>query len=151
MSTNSSPACANRASLPAPDLWAQRLLTVRAAALLCGAWVLVALVPFRRWRGRLGLADGGGLVPDIDRARWLARRVERAATRLRLPVKCLPRAMALSWLLRREGIAHCVAIAIRPAPMRDGADSLHAWVEAGDEVVLGQLPGPWHVLHRMPG
>ena len=79
----------------------------------------------------------------VRAARRLAGHVERAAQRLPFETKCLPRAMALSWLLRRRRLGHCVVIAVRPPELRDGDHGLHAWVEVDGETVIGDLPGPW--------
>ena len=51
--------------------------------------------------------------------------------------------MALSWILRTQGIAHSVVFAVRPEPQRTREDPLHAWVEVSGEPILGELPGPW--------
>jgi hypothetical protein len=116
-------------------------------ALLLLARGMIALVPMRQWRGRLGLA---GSAANLQRSTRLAAQVERAAWRLPLPTKCLPRAMALSWLLRRQRIGHQVTLAVRPLGQRETSDALHAWVEVNGKIVLGELPGPWIVIHRMP-
>jgi len=69
---------------------------------------------------------------------------------MRLPMtsKCLEQAIALSWQLQRRHLAHDVIIAARPAGQRSGADTLHAWVEADGETIMGALPGPWIELWR---
>lgn len=139
-------------SLPNPDLWQRRGWTLQAMVMLGWARILVLAVPFRRWRGNLGLAASGGL-PAVDdaaavSASRLAAQVDRAAGRLPFECKCLPRAMALSWMLRRNGIIHQVVIAIRPPQQRKAGDSLHAWVEVDGKIVLGDLPGPWHEIYR---
>ena len=95
---------------------------------------------WRKWLG--GRVDAPNRV-DAAAARRLAAQIERAAWRLPLTIKCLPQSMALSWLLRRAGLAHSVVIAVRPPGHRDGRDDLHAWVEVGPQIVLGDLPGPW--------
>lgn len=110
--------------------------------LLCRARATLTLFPLSRWRSTLGLAGGGNSLPTAD-ARRLAGAVERAADRLPFETKCLPRAMALSWMLCRRGIAHSVVFAVRPADRRHSADALHAWVEVGGSKILGELPGPW--------
>lgn len=51
--------------------------------------------------------------------------------------------MALSWLLRWNGIGHCLIFAVRPASQRKTDDQLHAWVEVDGQTVIGELPGPW--------
>lgn len=110
-------------------------------ALLSWAQLIVRWLPFNRWRGSLGLSeDEGGSRAE---ARLLAAAVQRAAARLPFTTKCLPRAMALSWMLRREGIAHAVVIAVRPERFRGSNDDLHAWVEMGGTKLIGDLPGPW--------
>lgn len=116
---------------------------------LCGARLLTAAVPFKWWRARLGPRPGSGLPPDSRAIGRLAAHVERGAARLPFAVKCLPRAMALSWQLRRRRWDHTVVIAVRPPALRSaGGDTLHAWVEHGGAVVLGALPGPWIELYR---
>ena len=126
--------------MPAIDRWRGRLGTARALALLWWARLLIARVPLERWRDTLGEAAGRHSSAEAQR---LARQVERAATRLPFETKCLARAMALSWLLRRRRIRHAVVFAVRPASQRDSADALHAWVEIEGETIIGDLPGPW--------
>ena len=112
-------------------------------ALLCGAKLLVASVPFERWRGSLGPSDK--MRPDVgsDEARRLAAHVRRAASLLPFTIECLPQAMALSWMLRRRSISHSMVIAVRPEGMRGGPDGLHAWVDVDGARILGDLPGQW--------
>ena len=128
--------------------WRGRAQTLRAMALLLCARALVAAIPFGRWRGRLGSRLGEAAPSDPRAVRRLAGQVERAAWRLPLATKCLPRAMALSWLLRRAGQPHSVTLAVRPPDHRGSADDLHAWVSAGDTIVLGDVPGPWLTVLR---
>ncbi|MGZ2411605.1 transglutaminase superfamily protein [Sphingomonas sp. F9_3S_D5_B_2] len=100
--------------------------------------------PFHRWRRSLGWADAEPLSEeDLARARRLAADVEWAAKRLPFPTKCLPRAMALSWRLRREAIGHTVVFAVRPSDYRGSSHDLHAWVDLAGVRILGDLPGPW--------
>jgi hypothetical protein len=108
-------------------------------ALLGRARLLVALVPFERWRDTLGYA--GPARPA--EAQHLAKIIEWAATRLPFGTKCLARAMALSWLLRRKQLGHTVVIAVRAPEARGSDDDLHAWVEVAGETIIGDLPGPW--------
>lgn len=130
------------------DRWLPRWRTVRAMLLLCAARLLVACAPLRWWRARLGL--GGALVANADRreARLLARHVERAADHLPFAFSCLPRAIALSRMLRRARLPHALVIGVRPISERRGADDLHAWVEMAGERLIGDLPGPWIVTFR---
>lgn len=140
------PTCAGRGLLQA-SAWRSRGRTLKAMALLCAARLLVALAPLRWWRGTLGQVAALG-VHEADALRLkdavrLASHVERAAERMPFQTKCLPRAMALAWLLRDAGVPYRLKIATRPAHARSGDDSLHAWVECGPAIVLGELPGPW--------
>lgn len=48
---------------------------------------------------------------------------------------CLPRAAALTWILRRHGYQACLTVGYRPSPFE-----AHAWVEL-DERVIGDHPG----------
>lgn len=120
---------------------------------LCLARLAVAWLPFSLWRGWLGL-DGPAVPNAVPNAasevQRLALHIERAAARLPFLTLCLPRAMALSWVLLRRGIAHQLVIAARSASLRGGTDDLHAWVEAGGQIVLGALPGPWLETARFP-
>lgn len=125
--------------MPATERWRGRWRTAQAFALLCWARLLIAWVPFDRWRGTLGFE---GAV-ELSDARRHAAVVEWAARRLPFEFKCLPRAMALSWILRRKCLGHTVVFAVRPAPLRNSADSLHAWVEVDGTMLIGELPGPW--------
>lgn len=131
------------------EAWRLRRRTLHAMVLLCRARLLVALVPLARWRGSLGLdGEGAGGRESGREARRLALHVERAAARLPFETKCLARAMALSWLLRARAIPHALVIAARPRAARGGDDALHAWVEQGGAIVLGELPGPWLEMLR---
>lgn len=129
--------------LPALEAWAARAGTLRAMVLLIAARLLITGIPFRIWRKWLGgnaeVAHGS----DVTAARRLAAQVNRAGWRLPFVTKCLPRAMALSWMLRRIGVGHRLVFAVRPAHHRGGDDDLHAWVEVGGAIVLGELTGPW--------
>lgn len=150
MSMGSSPDCARPGCLPLLEAWRLRARTARAMAYLVWARTLVGLVPIRWWRGALGLS---GLDPDVHQsqeARRLALHVERAAGRLPLHILCLPRAMALSWMLRQGGIPHRLVMAVKPLDARGMGDDLHAWIDVGGERVIGELPGPWIEVAILP-
>lgn len=133
----------------ASDTWHLRSRTLEAIAWLFAARLAVGFVRIERWRGHLGLA-GIPHKTDIAEAKRLARHVDRAAGRLPFQSKCLPRAVALSRMLRRRGIAHRLVIAARPANARNGSDDLHAWVELAGVIVLGNLPGNWISVLGLP-
>jgi hypothetical protein len=132
--------------LPVTEKWRSRLLTAQAMLLLCWARAVVSQVSFDRWQGTLGKAgvDGEPLSDtSLGHAKRLAAHVDWAGSRLPFATKCLPRAMALSWLLRRRNLSHTVVIAIRPAELRNSPDAMHAWVEMKGQRIIGDLPGPW--------
>lgn len=137
-------------------MWRGRLGTATAMAVLCFARLVVAVVPFHRWRNSLGAPAGDrNAEPSPDcafpQARRSAAHVERAATRLPFATKCLPRAVALSWILRHKRIGHTMVFAVRPAHQRDEPDALHCWVEIEGTKILGDLPGPWVETLRLGG
>lgn len=124
-------------------------------ARLVVAQVLIRLVPFRLWRRLLDdplrrpRSEPGNAV---QRQAWvLARHVDRAAVRLPGHWACLARAIALAAMLRSRSLPYCLRIAARPAPMRGGADDLHAWVDVGTVRVIGDLPGQWAVVYEAGG
>lgn len=138
---HSLPSSTKPGCLSGADPWRLRLCTLEAILRLCLARLLIAMVPLGRWRRWLG---GNSLeTAELSAARRLASHVERAAMRLPFATKCLPRAMALSWMLRRRQIGHTIVFAARPPGQRGGEDGLHAWIECNGIVVIGDLPGPW--------
>ena len=137
------------------EAWRLRARTGQAMLVLCAARLAVGLIPFGWWRGTLGRIDGdprGTAGPEaIRQARRLAAHVERAATRLPFAAKCLPRAMALAWLLQGTGVPYTLKLAVRPAAQRGRIDDLHAWVECEGAIVIGELPGPWIITLILRG
>lgn len=136
-------------SLPQADTWLLRARTAEAMLLLVLARLALACLPLKRWSTSLGLAGDRPTGP-LGEAVRLANHVERAGLRLPLETKCLPRAMALSWMLKRRSLPHSLTIAARPRAARGGADDLHAWIEVDGRVVLGELPGPWLTVLTLP-
>ena len=117
---------------------------------LCAARFAIAALPFRWWRVTLGgKAEWRGGEEPAARARQLAAHVEWGARRLPMSLKCLPKAMALSWMLQSQKIRHCVIFAVRPPELRSSDDQLHAWVEMDGEAMIGELPGPWVMTLRL--
>lgn len=137
-----------RACLPTTETWRWRSGVARALVALSFARLCVTLVAFGHWRHTLGWSSGN-CSASVDELRRLAAHVERAAQLLPFPTKCLPRAMALSWILRRRRIDHAVVVAVRPAAHRGSDDDLHAWVEAKGSKLIGDLPGPWQETLRL--
>lgn len=134
------------------DHWRRRRFVLQAMAFLCLSRTLVAIVPLRWWRRTLGFPGDEVVARAGIDARYLADRVDQAAAWLPFKAKCLPRAIALSWLLRRYRAGHCLVIAVRPSGARTGEeDMLHAWVESHGSKWIGDLPGPWVELQRFAG
>lgn len=126
-----------------------RLLVAEALLLLIAARLLVGGLRFGRWSSLLGpLASGPGPGAPDALDRQLAQAVERATLRLPGMSKCLPRAMALHWMLRRRQRAGQLVIAALPGAVRGGLDDLHAWVECGDTILLGALDQPYRPIAR---
>lgn len=137
----------------AESSWPARWLVAEALVLLLLARLLVKIAPLRLWRDSLGLPVGApddGEVPS-PAARILASAVERADWRSPGKAKCLPRAMALHWMMRRRGEASTIAFAILPEARRGTLDDLHAWVESGACIVLGASEEPYRVIARFGG
>lgn len=141
---------------PPLGLWQARRLTAEAIGWLVIARTLVARVPFARWRDKLGarlepaheVPSNVSLRPSGNlQARRLASAVERAAGRLPGGTRCLPRAMALHWMLARRGLGSSLHIGVRPGAARGGLDDLHAWVAAGGEVLIGASDTRYAVLY----
>jgi len=115
---------------------------------LCLAWArfLIRCVPFRRWRGLLGIIEGE-LSPEeqpeltpVERkqASDIGRIVNRVADRPMLfTAVCLPRAMAARWVLARRGLPARIIIGSRKGELEEGL-LFHAWLMVGDVVVTGE-------------
>ena len=125
-----------------------RRQTLGAMLYLTKARFVVRFLAFSRWRGSLGTLlemprdqACSSPPPDLDatsisQARAIARRVERAANRLPGESKCLPKAMALQWMMQRAGLPSRLVIAIHRYE-RASNDTYHAWVEVSQEMLIG--------------
>jgi hypothetical protein len=121
------------AALPADE----RHVLARAFGLI--VWYVVALrvFPFgvvaRSIRRGAGLKTGSSKTgPSTTDSQRIAALVDAAGGVLR--ASCLPRALALSRILRSRGVAHEVRIGVRNRP---GFEA-HAWVVEGDRVLIGR-------------
>lgn len=117
-----------------------RLKVCEALVWLILARILVAKLRFGRWRSWLGQVSetqraSGAVAAD----RVLARAVDRATQRLPGGAKCLPRAIALHWMLWRRARPSQLVIGVLPGQHRGELEDLHAWVELGEETLIGQL------------
>ena len=118
---------------------AERLLLIQAIVALPLVSASLRLVGFRRTEGLLERMGGATQreTPQpsaLQPAEMLAGLVDTAGAYSPLPAVCLPRALTLRWLLRRQGIAGALCFGVQPA-----GDLLHAhaWVEV-EGVALGE-------------
>lgn len=115
-------------------------------AWLALARLLIRHVRFRRWRATLGEPCAAEVVTAARAGnantapRRLACTVERACSRLPGESRCLARAMALQWMLRRRRLGGVIHIGVRAGSGRGRIDDLHAWVTRSGEVLIGQSP-----------
>jgi hypothetical protein len=135
---------------PAPGSWRWWLLVAEAMALLAIARCLIALFRLNLWRGLLGetLDEAGATPPPSALARLLAAAIERGAARLPFTCKCLPRALALHWMLRRRGLPSQLVITVLDPAHRSEGENLHAWVETGGAILIGAIDRPYVPLAR---
>jgi hypothetical protein len=107
--------------------------TLQEWVLLAEAWValLVARVALRFLRLPALLARLQGLArfqtTPVESGR-LARAVGRASVLHALPMLCLPRSLALAWMLARRGQRCEIVIGAQP---KGGTLDAHAWIEQG--------------------
>jgi hypothetical protein len=134
------------------ERWRGRIAVAVALVVLILAHFVVNWIPFVRWKGSIGWhSETKPSAAAVRDALRIGARIERAALRLLLPTKCLPRAVAASWILRSKRIPHVLVFAARPKELRDRPDALHAWVEVGGITIIGELPGPWIETLRLAG
>ena len=67
-----------------------------------------------------------------DQVSWISWSVEDLGTRMN--ILCLPRALAAHAMLRRRGIASRLCLG---AAREGGALAAHAWVEIGEDKIVG--------------
>ena len=117
---------------------AERRVFVKAACYLATAKLVLAVGGFRVARRLARDASGGASAEHSERARLLARSVERASRNLPIRANCLDRSVALCWLLAAERLGGVMRIGVRPAGT---AIDAHAWVERGEEHLLDDGAG----------
>jgi hypothetical protein len=108
---------------------------VEAWWLLLGFNLAIRWMPFERLQARLrsDLEEGSLVTPEALAWAWHRQRLVSLASRLHLlSMTCLPRALALSWLMRRHGIPARLCIGMNKSPEEIYA---HAWVEAGGQAI----------------
>ena len=114
------------------DLWA----FARAWALLLAADIGLRAFPFPRVDRRL-TPRVSGVSPEESAVTRLVWATEAASRHHLYPMRCLPKALCLRWLLGRHGIAAELRIGVA----RQGGElSAHAWVER-QGCPVGEGPG----------
>jgi len=126
------------------------LLTAWALVLLTGAALLVRFVRLSAWERSLGRSGPGEQLTEIApsvavtqsgsahlrKALRVGRCVARAADILPFATRCLPRAIAVQWMLRLRQIPSVLVIAVHVRD-RVGEHAYHAWAETGGVLVIG--------------
>jgi Transglutaminase-like superfamily len=69
-----------------------------------------------------------------DEASWVSWAIEYVGAQPWMNALCLPRALAAHAMLRRRGIAGRLCLGVA---RENGAVAAHAWVEIGEEKVIG--------------
>ncbi|MFN3648526.1 MAG: lasso peptide biosynthesis B2 protein [Armatimonadota bacterium] len=134
----------------------------RLCATLETGMVLLAACAVVRLRAERAVAialrpapDAATAVPQaLVRSQWVSvrrchARVHRGAEALPGEVTCLPRALALFWLLRRRGIPAALRVGVCK---EEGALLAHAWVELHGIAVgeAGGVPGRYRAFPAVP-
>jgi Transglutaminase-like superfamily len=114
-------------------------LVAEAVILLLIARLLIRFDPLRWWRASLGRVGPCPHLCGKRSNRQVVRAVIRATQRLPLEMICLPRAMAVQWMMRRRQPS---ALVFGTLPERGTANlrALHAWVEVDAEIIIGNDP-----------
>jgi hypothetical protein len=113
----------------------RRNLLIEATVALVLARLAVRLLPAARiiaWASRPPRRPdrfASGLAVDA-----VSRAVEEIGAKPWMRALCLPRALAAQAMLRRRGVAGRLCLG---AARDGGALAAHAWIELGDEVVVG--------------
>ncbi len=106
----------------------ERWVLVQALLLLPLTGLALRLLGLRRWQAVLGWFTPAGPGAEAGaEGRTAARLVDAAARHGPYRATCLPRSLALWWLLRRRGVAADLRIGVRK---EDGQFQAHAWVES---------------------
>ena len=112
---------------------------LEAALLLLVSRLLVDHVRMPWWRRWVDI-EAGAEPPAVERcgdgAAGVGRIVRKVAPRLPFSTRCLARAMAAHWMLRRRGVASRVALGVRRATPAGGALEYHAWLATADGVAV---------------
>lgn len=121
-------------------IWLRRARAAEAMILLLLAKCLIRAVPLHRWRATLGRIGDPVSAQPGPAHRTISRSVADAARKLPGEYVCLPRAMAVQWMLRRRGLASAIVFGVAPPQTGGKPFALHAWVEVGGHIIIGDDP-----------
>jgi hypothetical protein len=117
----------------------QRMYVREAAFQLALARFAVRLLPATRlvaWARRPPRRINRFAGPEVG---WITWAVETIGSKRWMQASCLPRALAAQSMLRRRGIASRLCLGVA----REGrALSAHAWIELGQDVIVGGDAAP---------
>ena len=97
--------------------------------------VALTLFPWRKVSAAFDRADIRSVEPDLERARATVWAVDAVARRVVRARPCLTQALVARHLLRRLGVES--SLRIGAARDTNGTFRAHAWLEWGDEIVIG--------------
>jgi Transglutaminase-like superfamily len=124
-----------------PDVARNRARVAEAMLSLIVAKFLIDYVRFGRWRNSLGAVDNvTQCATNIASIYPVIRAVRRATERLRSEYVCLPRAMAVQWMLRRRGTPSTLVLGLARDMNAGALIGVHAWVEVSGTIVIGAMP-----------
>jgi hypothetical protein len=107
---------------------------VEAALWLGAARLALAMLPFARYGWWLRLGEGRQAADPVM-ARRVGAAVRAAARNVPWNAVCLPQAMAAKAMLARCGRSSVLCVGVVPSD--HGSLLLHAWLEAGDRLIVG--------------
>lgn len=138
-----------------------RPVHAEAALFIVTARLLTAVLPFKIWQRFVGAPQEGPAPaqtpppltapgtatasPAVMQARSLAARVERVAPIVPLKATCLPRAIALLWMLRRRGY-QSVRLHLGVASSPEAGFEAHAWLTVDGTIVIGETDSMFQPL-----
>jgi len=132
-----------------------KMALIESAVLLCYAQLLVSVLPYALWSHTLGPIRESAPVPshniaDTNPVQMTGWTVEVAARYLPWGPACLPRAMAMKWMLKRRNIQSDLCIGIHPPALKNvGQANLHAWLTVGPDTVSGgDVVGDFKLIAR---
>jgi hypothetical protein len=112
----------------------ERLCLLRAAIVVMTVRLALLVLPFRRVHAFMAVQRLESQRPGRAPARQWAWAVGVVARRIP-GASCLTQALALQWLLAREGQAAIIHLGV--AKQAAAGFEAHAWLESGGEILIG--------------